>query len=54
MCRALSVVMSVASSAPVRHVVFGGISSASDRPFTDGRPYSIEMFAPSIFHVDFT
>jgi hypothetical protein len=50
----LSVVITVASSAPVRHGLPGGITSDSARPLRDGRPYSTEMFAPSIVHALFT
>src|SRR5262249_40116743 len=47
------VVMIVATSAPVRHGCPAGIICDSGRPLSDGRPYSMEMFAPPIVHVVF-
>src|SRR3954471_13281153 len=46
--------MTVASSAPVRHALPAGISVASSRPLSEGRPYSTDTLAPSTVHAVFT
>src|SRR5947207_997494 len=48
--RGLSVVITVAASAPVRHGWPGGMSVASARPLSFGRPYEIATWAPLTVH----
>jgi hypothetical protein len=50
----LSLVITVASSAPVRHGFPSGIICDSGRPFRNGRPYSTEIVAPLTVHVVFS